>query len=788
MHYKRLLSLLILFTICYSTPLFAQFSIHGKILNEQGKPFDMVNISLLSLPDSILYMQTSTNESGQYDFRGNTHGNYALRISAVGYETQWSKSYTIASGDHITATPIILKPIAIAIEEVRMYGKPPAVQQFVDKMVVQVEQTVLAEGNNVLELLEKTPGIVSDGKGNFSIQGRTGANIKINGREVYISGAQLANMLRGLQARDIAKLELISSPSSKEDAAGTAGIINIITKKNKYGGFGGDVFARGSHTRKKQGSVGGGLHYKTERINFFTNLSTGYEEEKERANLTRSWMDNQGNLTSKQIQTSESRLHPGRYHSIHSGITVDFDSTKTLEASFNWIKGNFITYTTLDLDFLDGNNQILENAHSKNNFDEGYNNLTYNLNYTKKYNADNHYLKLNVDYAPHTNNYDNSFTTDYLKNARPKPTSARHNVQDLSNTTYSARVDYSQPIGKNSLYEVGWKGSHFYINNKLSNDTLSNNKWIKDGGSSNDFQYTQHVEAAYLTFASKVKRFDYKLGLRSEYTYTKADQKTNAKTIEKNYIHFFPTAFVNYNLNDKHSIRGSFSSRIERPNDHDVNTFRVYEDAFTYYEGNPNLKPELSNIFEIGHSYKNKLFTTLGYSHSRDVRTWVTSTGDNPNQTYSRPENIGKHKNYSASMMYNNNFTSFWTGSHYINGFYNSYIGTIDEINLDTKGASWTANSRHTLTLPKDWRIEALGYYKSSVVNGVRKSAENYGVDIAVEKKLFSERIMVKLATNGLIRNAKPTYSSTFNNLHIVNQNFPDNRKVLLSLHYRFGN
>jgi len=124
MHYKRLLSLLILFTICYSTPLFAQFSIHGKILNEQGKPFDMVNISLLSLPDSILYMQTSTNESGQYDFRGNTHGNYALRISAIGYETQWSKSYAIASGDHITATPIILKPIAIAIQEVRMYGKP----------------------------------------------------------------------------------------------------------------------------------------------------------------------------------------------------------------------------------------------------------------------------------------------------------------------------------------------------------------------------------------------------------------------------------------------------------------------------------------------------------------------------------------------------------------------------------------------------------------------------------------------------------------------------------------
>lgn len=787
MYHKRLLSIITLFFIYCYTPLLAQFSINGKILNEQGKPFEKANISLLSLPDSTLFMQTSTNESGHFDFRGNTHGNYVMRISAVGSETQWSKSYSLGVGDHITATPIILKKASITLDAVHMYGKPPAVQQFVDKMVVQVEQSVLSEGNNVLELLEKTPGIVSDGKGNFSIQGRTGANIKINGRDVYISGTQLANMLRGLQARDISKLELISSPSSKEDAAGTAGIINIITKKNKYGGMGADIFVRGSHTRKKQGSFGGGLHYKTDHINFFTNLSTGYEEEKDSENLTRSWTDNLGNLLSRQIQTKDNWLNPGRYHSFHTGITVDFDSTKTLESSFNWIKGTFITNTTINLDFLDGNNKLLEKASSKNNFDEGYNNLTFNVNYAKKYNGENHYLKMSVDYAPHSNKYDNSFVTDYTESTVAKPTSARHNIQDLSNTTYSARLDYSQPIGDKSLYEAGWKGSLFYIDNQLNNDTLSNGYWTKDERSSNNFQYTQHVEAAYLTFSSKILKFEYKLGLRAEYTHTKADQKTSTNTTENNYFNLFPTAFVSYHLNDQNILRGSFSSRIERPNDHDVNVFRVYEDAFTYYEGNPNLKPERSNIIEVGHSYKNKLFTTFGLSHSRDVRTWITGTGDNPNQTYSRPENIGKHNNYSASIMYNNTFMPFWTGSHYINGFHNRYSGSIDEINLDTKGSSWTANSRQTFTLPKDWRIEALGYYKSSVVNGVRKTAESYGLDVALEKKLFNERTMIKLAANGLIRNAKPTFSSTFNNLHIVNQSFPDNRKVLLSLHYRFG-
>jgi len=309
----------------------------------------------------------------------------------------------------------------------------------------------------------------------------------------------------------------------------------------------------------------------------------------------------------------------------------------------------------------------------------------------KKYNSDNHYLKFNIDYAPHSNKYDNSFITDFIKENKAPSSSSRHNLQDLKNTTYSARLDYSQPLGENSLYEVGWKGSYFFIDNKLNNDTLANDTWVKDGNTSNDFQYTQHVEAAYITFASKIKKFEYKLGLRTEYTYTKADQKTNTEIKKKNYFHLFPTAFLSYAMNDKNVWRGSFSSRIERPNDHDVNSF------------------------------------------------------------------------------------------------YNKYIGAIDEINLDTKGSSWTANSRHTLTFTKGWRIEALGYYKSSVVNGARKTAENYGLDLALEKKIWDDRGMVKLATNGIVRNARPTYSTTFNDLHIIHQNFPDNRKVLLSLHYRFG-
>lgn len=786
MKHKSILLLFFLFFIT-STPLLAQFSMNGKVLSENGKSVENASISLLQLPDSTVFMQTSSNESGQYDFVANTLGTFILRISSIGYETHYSKVYSPKHGDKITLTPALLQTQSIALHAVHIFGKPPVVQQFVDKMVVHVEESALAEGNSVLELLEKTPGIVSDGKGNFSIQGRTGANIKINGRDVYVSGAQLASMLRGLQARDISKLELVSTPSSKEDAAGSAGIINIITKKNKYAGWGGDVFLRGSHTRKAQASAGAGLHYKTERLNVFTNMSTGHEEGKERSELQRTWTNADGSLHSKQQQQEERRLKPGRYHSILTGFTFDIDSSKTLEGSFSWIKGNYISYADIQLDFLNASQQLSRRALTNNRFDEGYNNLTFNANYSKKYKRENHYLKINVDFAPHSNAYDNDFHTRYENAQDQTEPSARHNLQNLSNTTYSARIDYSQPIGEHSLYEIGWKGTHLFIDNQLRNDTLKQNNWVHDSGSSYDFQYTQHVEAAYLTFGSKINSFEYKLGLRAEYTYTKANQQSIQQSDANNYFHLFPTLFTSYAINEQHNLRAAYSSRIARPSDHDVNVFRVYEDPFSYYEGNPNLKPEISNILELGHSYKNKLFTTIGFSHSKDVITWITGIGENPSQTYSRPENLGKHLNYSASIMYNSRFASFWDGSHYINAFHNSFSGTVGEIDLDRNGSSWTANSRHTFNFTKGWRVEALGYYNSPLTEGIRQIEETYGLDIALEKKLLGERAMIKLAANGIIRNGTPQYSSSFDNLQIEQKRFPDNRKVLLSLQYRFG-
>ncbi|MBE8721151.1 TonB-dependent receptor domain-containing protein [Sphingobacterium pedocola] len=770
------------------TALTAQVSLSGKVLTEEGNALGDASISLLSIPDSLVYAQQKTDQRGNFSFRVDRPGTYKLHYKILGFEPHLSADLDLKAGEGLhTAVPVILRAAGQEIEAVSVVGKQPGIRQYVDKMVVDVEGTVLSEGNNLLELLEKTPGVLADGKGNFSIQGRAGARVIIDGRDTYLSGEQLASMLRGMQASDVAKLELMSNPSTREDAAGTAGIINIVTKRNKKLGFGGDVFVRGSRSRGSQGVAGGGIHYRVNSLDMYINGSLGYEQSKDSSAIEREFYTD-GSVTMVQRQKEQKRLDPGRYHSLRTGASYTFDDGGVLDASFHWMRGRFISAADINMWIDDRTHVDMERATTNNRFDEMYNNLTFNINYVNKYEGEDHFLKINLDYAPHTNEYDNIFQTNFFeREGTDRGNTARTNKQALSNTTYAGRLDYSAPLGDAGKLELGWKATYFFINNDVANDTLQDNSWVRDYTTSNRFQYTQHIEALYFIFSGKLQKLEYQVGLRGEYTFIKAEQMTLQETNRQRYMHIFPNASATYHLNEQHLFRASVSSRIERPGDHDINAFRIYEDAYSYIEGNPNLQPERSYIAELGHGFRNKLFTTVSMSYGLNVINWVSRVGSLPAENLTRPENIGRYRNYSASMMYNNSFSSWWTASHYLNGFYNSYSGAINDITLDNSGSSWSANSKHTLHFARGLRGEASAYYNSGVTTGARRSDRRYGLDLAAEKKMWKDRAMVKIAATGLIRNANPRYTSQYGDLIVYHSDFPDNRKIIVSVSYRFG-
>lgn len=766
---------------------FGQANLTGRVFDQGGVAIKEVSIRILSWPDSIVVMEGKTANDGLFSLQVSKKGDYKIHYSSVGYRSEISRLYTIGH-DNITAVPIFLVNDTQVIDAVEVKGKLATIRQYADKMVVDVAGTVLAEGNNVLELLEKTPGVIGDGKGNFSIQGRTGAKVRIDGREVYVSGDQLAGILRGLQASDVEKLELMSNPSAREDASGTAGIINIVTKRNAKLGFGGDVYARGSQGRRFYGGLGGGVHYKVNGLDMYLQGNKSYDRNQSHNWAERSFYEGDM-LKAFQKQAEKKQLDDGAYNSVRGGAKYTFNDGGVLDGSIHWMRGNYKPTAEADIESWSyPSGKLLSRGKSKNQFDETFKNWTFNLNYLNKYKGEDHFLKVNVDFAPHGNDYNNRFEsaiTDLETNKISND--GRVNIQDLSNTTYAGRLDYSKPLSESNKIELGWKGTYFFINNDVQNIVLKDGKWDKDVSKSNRFQYTQHIEALYAIYSGKYSKVEYQVGLRGEYTFIDANQLTLQKKNDQRYFDLFPSGSLLYHLNADNTVRGSFSSRIERPGDHDINVFRVYEDAYNYNEGNPNLKPEKSYITELGHGFKNKLFTTLGLSYGRDIINWIIRAGDQEGESLSRPENIGRYINYSASVMYNQSIASYWTASHYVNTFYNDYTGDIEGVNLNSKGASWTANSRHTLLFKHGFRAELSLYYRSGITTGAQRTNERYGVDLAAEKKLFGERAMIKLAVNGLIRNANPRLTSDYGNLHIYYADYPDNRKAILSVSYRFG-
>lgn len=773
------------------------FRLAGQSALIEGKVADNSNrqaligavVTAVSLPDSSVVRQTATGTTGKFGLLVPHNGRYLLLVTYIGYETASSPVIPVNKELLIQAGDLLLKEDAVLLGAVSVSGKRAAISQGVDRMSVDVSGSVLTEGNNVLELLERTPGISMQGEGNFAVNGREGARIMLDGRTTYLSGPQLALLLKGMQARDVSKIEIMSSPSARQDAEGSGGIVNIITKKNrKSSGWSGDVFSRVTHGRRPQYAAGGGISYKAEKLNVFLNASHGYDESRANGYSERIFANGENGLLSTR-QHDTTRTDPGRNYAIRGGFEFTPDTSSVIGFSTNWIKGHYLSFSDSELGFYDGQQTLLRQTKTRNDFDEIYNNLTYSFYYNRRFRGEGHELKIAADYAPHGNDYDNGFYTRYSGDSgNPgRAPSARRNVQDLSNTTYSGSIDYILPAGKDSKIELGWKGTYLYIDNSVRNDTLQHDTaWMRDNATSNAFRYGQHLQAGYIIYSSKLKKLSYQAGLRGEYTGTLANQVTLHEKVKRHYFDLFPNFYLNYPLSDKHHTRLAYSRRIARPGDHDVNVFRGYEDPFSYWEGNAFLRPSKTHVLEAGHSFDNRLFTTVSYNRGTDVIMHIARMGEQPGETLTRPENVGTFVNYGLSIMYNTAFNSWWDVSSYLNGFRNEYRGSFEEAILDNSANSWSANTRHSLRLSELLQLEGVGYYRSGTASGVITTAPAYGLDFSISQSLAGKKLMIKLSGTGVIRNGRPETSALYGNLRSFGYTRPDNRKVTLSLGYRF--
>ncbi|MFD1628718.1 outer membrane beta-barrel protein [Pseudopedobacter beijingensis] len=767
--------------------------INGKLQDTNHQAIEYAGVSILRLPDSVRVKGTLTDSLGNFSFSGIAKGKYFIKANFMGYKPYTGKPFNYDGNTTNMGALIMESQASQMLSTVTVVAQKPLIEQQIDKTVLNVENSILSEGNTALELLEKAPGVNVDHDGNVSLKGRSGTSVLINGKLTYLSGRELSNLLKGTNSSSISKIEVMSNPSSKYDAAGNGGIINIVMKKNTATGFNGSVTLNGGSSRKARYDSGATLNFRSEKLNAYGNYTYGYRGETEYLDFSRNFYDNgiasgKPDRTSFQDTKTDEPLHT---HNFRAGVDYFLNDKNTLGFLINGNSGKYTHDSKTGNLLLDNTaTTVISDALSHNYDKQSWESLTYNLNFVHKFNKEGYEIAADADYSS------NSFTSLLNLDTKYKGVTGDYNDRPsfrkgyIPSTTdvYVGKIDYSQPFLKNGKLELGIKSSFVEADNNLSYDTLKNNQWVNDAGSSNYFRYNEQIHAGYLSVNKDLNSFSIQLGLRGEYTQTKGHQITSDSLVNRNYFQLFPSLFLTKAVNKDDKVQFAYSRRIERPGYGDLNPFRVFRDPFLFYQGNPFLKPELTHTLQLSHSIKGKYITAINYNYTKDVMNWVPGQIDSINTTFSTPLNLSSFVNYGISFTASTNITRWWSGSHFANLYRNEYKGNHQQGTLNNSMTSFSFNSQNTLRLGNGFSAEVSGLYHSKVVYGISSQKPFFVISSGIQKSLLNDMAVIKLMVNDIFQSKQLKRTTQYENIDMYTHINLDNRRAMLSFTYRFGN
>lgn len=761
----------------------------GQLKTTADQPVEFATVALFAGKDSSLVKGTLSDSAGRFRLEKIPAGQYYLKASSVGFRDLKTPTFVLTdqNGSKDLGT-LHLAAAEQTLEGVTVTAKKPLIEQRIDRTVLNIENSILAEGNTALELLERAPGIKVDDEGTISLKGRPGVTVMINGKLTYLSQRELTTLLRGTASGAVAKIEIIANPSAKYDAAGNAGIINIVLKKNDKMGINGSAYVNAARSRANRYGGGLNLNYRSGRMNVYGSYDRAFRGEVEYLSFIRRFRDASGNpdQTSYQRSATSEPLYTNNYK-----LGADFfpNPRNTFGVLVNGNFGKYINDNTTHNQLIVQSGELLSSPVTYNDNLDRWNSTAYNLNYIHRFGREGQELSADLDYSLNDNRSNLKMDTRYpsLETAGPETRSVRKGrVPSLTNV-YVGKIDYVHPFGTKAKLETGWKSSYVDVDNNLKYDTLRNNQWIPDPSWSNHFNYRETIHAGYINFSKEFGKVSLQVGLRGENTQTFGHQVTTDSVVKRTYFQLFPSVFATRTFNEAHSAQVSYSRRIQRPDYSDLNPFRFFRDPFLYYEGNPFLRPERTHSVELGHSYKGKLITAINYSYTADVMNWMVGQVDSLNTTFQSPQNLKSLINYGLSLTASLQPTRWWTTNTFGNVFHSEYRGDHKGGDLNNGMVSFTFNTQNTFQLGNGFSAELSAWYESKSVYGVFVTKSLYAVSVGGQKQILDKKGTVKLVVNDVFQTRQWRQTARYENLDLSSHIRFDSRMVTLSFSYRFG-
>lgn len=792
------LSLFVLYTIQAQQRSFptGPINIKGIILDQDtNTPLEYATLSFFNPRLQKVVTGGITDGNGQFNIEIDA-GVYDISIEYISFETKKiSKQKLFKNTDLGTITLALDRE---SLDDVVIIAEKTTVEVRLDKKIYNVGKDLTVSGGTVSDVLDNVPSVSVDVEGNVALRGNDNVRILINGKPSGLVGLNSTDALRQLPAESIERVEVITSPSARYDAEGTAGILNIILRRSKLQGLNGAITINSGYPLRA--GISGNINYRTGDFNFFTTSGYNYREilgnslsETRFLNIDDNGLDNPDTFLNEKRDFD--RIRKGL--NTNFGVEWYINDSSSLTTSFLFRSSDNESNTTNIISEPDANGTIL----SQNiRFDpEIEDDVTkqFSLNYTKNFNTSGHKLTFDFQKEKSNEEEDSRITQD------------NQSAIELVNTNEDQdrillQADYVLPLKKKSQFELGYRGNF----NTLDTDYLvqieDNGIITTDTDLSNTLLYKEYVNAVYSQYGSKTGKLSYLLGLRIESTRITIDQQTTNDLSKKNYTDVFPTVNLGLEISEKQSITLGYNRRIRRPRSRFINPFPSRSSATNLFQGNPDLDPSYANTFDLGYLHKFGKLTlnsSVYYNRSTQVFNFISEdTGDTATIGVDEndvpvivpvirrtPINLTSADRYGFEFTLIYNPSRKWRINGNFNAFQNNVRGENNGESLDADNFSWFARLNNKITLPAkiDWQTSI--FYRGPNENAQTKSDGIFSTTLAFSKDLFKEKASVTFNVNDVF-NSRKRMSTATTSTFISDSEFQwRERSFNLSFTYRFN-
>jgi hypothetical protein len=766
--------------LAFATAAHAQAPVAGTVQDGAGHGLSFATAVLLHLPDSTVAASQTATEQGAFRFERVAAGRYCLKGLALGYAA--SRVSLVVDSAPVQVPALRLQATATALKEVLVQGRPPLLEQHADRTVVNLDRLNTA-GDNALEALRKVPGITLDREEHLQYRGSGSVLVLIDGKQTYLTGEALSNYLKSIPAAQLAQVELLPNPPASFDAAGTAGVINIRTRRSARPGLTGTLTGTAAKTRYQRASASTNLAYNAGRVRSFGRASVGYSDFYNQLTIKR--------LIRDTTFTQQNYWRPlTGYLSYAAGADVGVSKRQTLGGQMrgSYSAENAQVSSESVVNAPDGRSVgslAMRNPRASTSRD-----LALNLNYRLALDTLGRELTADADWVQGAS----TGHQDFLPLNSPPAGAAgalvgQQRSQTGSDVTIRAlKADYVHPLPGHWRAEAGAKASWVSTSSNITFEKLANlSEWHVDSTRSNSFRYNERIAAGYLTVSTTLKKLELKAGLRGEHTHSVGESPTTGQRVARDYFQLFPTLFASYQFTARNQLSVSAGRRISRPTYQILNPFINYTDAYTAMQGNPYLVPSLARSFELNYLHAGFQVLSVSYLLENDVVSQIVYQNDQTKVTTTRPMNLDQVRTLSLTSGGHTDLTKWWGMDNQVGATYGEVQTLVEGQPVQLRRLGAMATSNHTFTLPKYYQLQIGGEYYGPSVSGLYALRSSGTFNLGLRKQLWQEKATLSVKISDLFYTDGWFSSLHYQNINTDWVNRYDSRRLTVSFIYKLA-